>query len=1148
MAEFVHLHNHTHYSLLDGACKIPDIIKQCVEYKMPALAITDHGNMFGAIEFYQEASSAGIKPIIGAEVYIAPGSRFEKTVSKNDTKDTSFHLVLLAKDEIGYKNLMKLISIGYLEGFYYKPRIDKEVLSQHSKGLIALSSCLKGEIPQMILRENMERAKTSAGEFKDIFGEDYYLELHDHNIPEERTAFEGLLEVSKSLDIPLVATNDTHYLKKEHSIAHDILICLQTGKDFEDQNRMRFSTDEVYFKSPEEMARLFKDHPQAIKNTLAIAEKCNLKMEFNKVHLPKFEVPEAEGNISLNEYLHKLAVYALPKKYPVVTPKLKERLLFELKIIEQMEYAGYFLIVKDFIDYARSQGIPVGPGRGSAAGSMVSYVLGITNIDPTRYNLFFERFLNPERVSMPDIDIDFCYERREEIINYVRRKYGENNVTQIITFGTMAARAVIRDVGRVLKFSYGEVDKIAKMIPPTIGMTIDKAMELVPELREIARKDELHKKLIENSRILEGLARHSSTHAAGVIITPEELTKYTPLSKSTQGDITTQYDGVASESIGLLKMDFLGLRTLTVIQNTLNMLKDKSIEINLDQIPLDDKDTFSIFAKGETIGIFQFESSGMREYLKKLKPQQIEDLIAMNALYRPGPMDMIDDFIQRKHGLKKIEYPHPVLEPILKETYGVIVYQEQVMQIASELAGFSLGKADLLRRAMGKKKAALMKEQRKLFNEGAAKKNISKQVSDKIFDYMDKFAGYGFNKSHAASYSVVAYQTAYLKAHYPVEFMAANLTSEMGNTKRVVILIEECKRMGIKILPPDVNESYIEFVPNGEGIRFGLGAVKNVGKNAIKSIIRAREENGRFNTIFEFCQNIDLRLVNKKVIESLIQAGALDSLEGYRAQLLESIDLAVNYSQNMNAHLANGQRSIFDLGDEQNVEFELPKLQETEEWNQTEALSREKEMLGFYISGHPLSRYEYEVKLFSSTDLASIHTHKDGTNVRVGAVITNVKKHYDRKNNAMAFVTLEDFSGTAEGLIFSDPYSKFRDLIEPDEMLLFIGRVSIKDEEDEAKILINEVLPLPETWEKCSKNLCLLFNTDQVEEATIQHVNNLLMKHKGNCPVFLNVVTPGNGEYLLRSRTRKARPNSELIRRLRNSLGEKNVWIEPGIQ
>ncbi len=1148
MAEFVHLHNHTHYSLLDGACKIPDIVEQCIKYKMPALAITDHGNMFGAIDFYQQATQAGIKPIIGSEVYIAPGSRFEKSTSKNNNKNTSFHLVLLAKDEIGYKNLMKLVSIGYLEGFYYKPRIDKEVLQKHSKGLIALSSCLKGEIPQMILRENMERATAAATEFREIFGEDFYLELQDHNIPEEKTAIKGLLDISKSLNIPIVATNDTHYLKREHSVAHDILLCLQTGKDFDDQNRMRFSTDEVYFKSPDQMAKLFKDYPAAIKNTLKITDKCNLKLDFNTIHLPNFEVPKEEGDISLDEYLHKLAVAALPNKYSVVTPEFRKRLLYELDIIKQMGYAGYFLIVKDFIDYARSEGIPVGPGRGSAAGSMVSYVLGITNIDPTKYNLFFERFLNPERVSMPDIDIDFCYERREEIIKYVRRKYGENNVTQIITFGTMAARAVIRDVGRVLKFSYSEVDKIAKMIPPTIGMTIDKALEMVSELRELAQKDELHKKLIENSRILEGLARHSSTHAAGVIITPEELTNYTPLSKSSQGDITTQYDGVTSENIGLLKMDFLGLRTLTVIQNTLNMLNDKSIEINLDQIPLNDDATFKIFANGETIGIFQFESSGMREYLKKLKPRQVEDLIAMNALYRPGPMDMIDDFIQRKHGLKKIEYPHPILEPILKETYGVIVYQEQVMQIASELAGFSLGKADLLRRAMGKKKVALMNEQRKLFNDGAAEREISKQISDKIFDYMDKFAGYGFNKSHAASYSVVAYQTAYLKAHYPVEFMAANLTSEMGNTKRVVILIEECKRMGIEILPPDVNESFIEFVPKKNSIRFGLGAIKNVGKNAIKSIIQAREEFGRFKTIFDFCQNIDLRLVNKKVLESLIQAGALDSVEGHRAQLLESADLAVNYSQNMSASCANGQTSIFDSGDEQKIGFELPKLHNVEEWNQTEALSREKEMLGFYISGHPLSRYEYEIKLISSTDLASIHLLKDGANVRVGAVITNVKKHYDRKNNAMAFISLEDFTGTAEGLIFSETYNKFKDIVETDAMLLFIGKVSIKDENNEAKILINDIIPLEETWDRCSKNLCLLFKTDHVDNSTIHHVNNILLSHKGNCPVFLNVITPGNGEYLLRSRKCKVRPNSELIRRLQNSLGEKNVWIEPAIQ
>ena len=1143
MAEFIHLHNHTHYSLLDGACKIKDIVNRCAAFKMPALSITDHGNMFGAVEFYQEAKKVGIKPIIGAEVYIAPESRFDKTSTKDSNQDTSYHLILLAKDIIGYKNLMKLVSVGYLEGFYYKPRIDKEILRKHHNGLVALSACLKGEVPRMIIREDEQRALKAAAEYQEIFGEDFYLELHDHNIAEEKIAIKGLLEIGKKLNIPVVAANDTHYLNREHSTAHDILICLQTGKDYDDPKRMRFNTDQVYFKSAEEMVKLFKDIPEAITNTLTIAEKCNLTLDFKSIHLPKFSVPEEYGNISLDEYLKKLCEVGLPKKYAVVTPKLRERLNYELGIIKQMGYAGYFLIVKDFIDYARSKGIPVGPGRGSAAGSLVSYVLEVTNLEPTRYSLFFERFLNPERISMPDIDIDFCYERREEIIKYVKEKYGEKNVTQIITFGTMAARAVIRDVGRVLKMSYGEVDKIAKMIPAAIGMTIDKALTLVPELKKLSEQDEIHRKLIENSKILEGLARHASTHAAGVIITPEELTNYTPLFKSSQGDITSEYDMVSLEELGVLKMDFLGLRTLTVIQNTLNTLNKKGIEINLDQIPLDDKKTYDIFTKGETIGIFQFESSGMREYLKKLKPQYLEDLIAMNALYRPGPMDMIDDFILRKHGKKKIEYLHQSLEPILKETYGIIVYQEQVMQIASELAGYSLGKADILRRAMGKKKIELMQEQRKLFIAGANQNNVSQNIANEIFDLMDKFAGYGFNKSHAACYSLVAYQTAYFKAHYPKEFMAANLTSEMGNTKRVVILIEECKRMGINILPPDVNESDVNFITTEAGIRFGLGAIKNVGKGAIKSIVNARAENDKFSDIFDLCQNIELRLVNKKVLESLVQAGALDSLTGHRAQLLESIDLAVSYAQNLNAHQAHGQTSIFDTG-ENKLDVELPKLPQVQEWNNTEILTREKEMIGFYISGHPLAKYDVEVKMFSTTDLNSIHSLKDGTPVRVGGTITNIKQHFDRKNRAMAFITVEDFSGTAEALAFSDTFSKFSDFIQSDAMMLIIGKTSVKDDDDEVKIIIDEVRPLSEAWEKCSKNICLIFKTDQLEDSTIRHVSDILQKHKGICPILINVVTPDNGEYVIRSRRIKAKPNPALIKQLQQSLGEKNVWVE----
>jgi len=1142
MAEFVHLHNHSHYSLLDGACKIDDLLNTCKEFGMDALALTDHGNMFGAIEFYTKARNAEIKPIIGAEVYIAPKNRFDKTSSKGGS-DASFHLILLAKNYDGYKNLMKLVSIGFLEGFYYKPRIDKEVLRNHSSGLIALSACLKGEVSQMILREDLVRAEKAALEFKEIFKDDYYLEIHRHNIPEEEIVVKGMTQLSKKLNIPLVATNDTHYLKREHAFAHDILLCLQTGKTLDEQNRMRFNTEDVYFKSPQEMKELFKDFPEAIDNTLEVAEKCNLELDLKSIHLPHYQVPETHSQMSLDDYLHYLAEEELAERYKTITPELKARLDYELDIIKTMGYAGYFLIVKDFIDYARKKHIPVGPGRGSAAGSLVSYALRITNIDPMKYDLLFERFLNPERVSMPDIDIDFCYERREEIIKYVKKKYGEENVTQIITFGTMAARGVIRDVGRVLKMSLPEVDKIAKMIPATIGMTLDKALEMVTELRQLANKDDLHRKLIENSRILEGLARHASTHAAGVVITPGELTEYTPLFKPSQGDVTTQYDMKILEKIGVLKMDFLGLRTLTVIDDALKLIQKRGITIDLENIPLDDPETFKIFCNGETIGIFQFESSGMRDCLRRLKPQRLEDLIAMNALYRPGPMDMIDDFISRKHGETKIEYLHPMLEPILKETYGVMVYQEQVMRVASDLAGFSLGAADLLRRAMGKKKHELMKEQRKIFVQDAAERKIDEKTANEIFALMAKFAGYGFNKSHAAGYSLVAYQTAYLKAHYPAEFMAANMTSEMNNTSRIVILIEECKRMGISVLPPEVNESSYKFTVVGKDIRFGLGAVKNVGKNAILSILKAREKNGQFKTIFDLSQHADTRLVNKKVLESLIQAGAADSLEGHRAQLMESVDLATTYSQRTLAHRANGQTSIFDSGDKE-VQVGNPPLPDTNPWNQGEQLAREKELLGFYFSGHPLSKHKLELQMFSTHTLDQLHTLLDKTPVKTGVIITGVKKHYDRKNRPMAFVTIEDMVGTGEMVVFADAFDKYNQLLHEDSMVLVMGKVSSRDDSEENKILCDDIIPLADVWDRCVKNISFSIIANEETEIHIKEIKDILANNRGRIPIFINVKTPENGDYVFRSKKITAKPSPLLVHKLSDIIGVENIWIE----
>jgi len=1141
MSSFVHLHNHTHYSLLDGACQIEDLVKSAHQFKMPALAITDHGNMFGAIKFYKETLNAGIKPILGMEAYVAPKSRFEKSPTK-DGGEKAFHLVLLARNLDGYKNLMKLSSIGYLDGFYYKPRIDKEVLQNHAEGLIALTGCIKGEIPFKIIHEDYEGAKNAAGFYKDLFGENMYLEIQNHGMAEEAKALQGILHLSRELDIPVVATNDTHYLKQEHAKAQDILLCLQTNKDLNDPNRLRFSTDQLYFKSQKEMAELFKEIPYVLQTTLEIAEKCHLVLDFETLHLPHFAVPEGAGVFTLDEYLEQKAREGIKRRYPVVTQEIEDRLAYEISVIKRVGYSGYFLIVMDFINYARAQEIPVGPGRGSAAGSIVSYALGVTDVDPLKYGLLFERFLNPERVSMPDIDIDFCYEQRDRIIDYVKKKYGEQNVTQIITFGSMNARGVVRDVGRVLKIPYGEVDQIAKMIPAQLGMTLDTALKKSSELRELCEKNESYQKMMEYARVLEGFARHASTHAAGVVIAPGDLTQYVPLFKSSQGDVTTQYDMKSLESVGLLKMDFLGLRTLTVIDYTVRSLKEKNVAIDIHTVPLNDPDTFHIFAEGETVGIFQFESSGMRECLKKLQPESIEDLTAMNALYRPGPMEWIDDFIARKHNRTQVTYLHPLLEPLLKETHGIIVYQEQVIQIASELGGFSMGKADLLRRAMGKKRPDLMQEQRNAFVEGAMKKGIPEETAASIFDLMDRFAGYGFNKSHATCYSIIAYQTAYLKAHYPLEFMAANLTSEMGNTDRVVVLIDECRRMGIDVLPPDVNESDVHFIVTEKGIRFGLGAVKNVGRGAIQSMVAARNRVGPFHTIFDFCQSINLRLANKKVLESLIQVGAMDSLEGTRAQKMAVLAKAMSLAQAAQHQADLGQTSIFEEQvSKTSLYLELPKV---EPWSQADKLRREKALLGFYVSGHPLLKFEDEVKAFCYPVLTNLGDVPTGQAVRVCGIITEVTKRLDRKDQLMAFFALEDFSGSVRVIAFADVCEKYRPLIKEDGMVVVLGKLDRRDDRGEASILASEILPLEEARQRFTKRVALNIDANALADGERDRVIMLLEKFPGACQVYINIKMNERDEFLLRSKKYEINPTPELIHDLRLVLGNENVWIE----
>jgi len=1147
MKEFAHLHVHSHYSLLDGAIKIDDLIRKVKMEKMEAVALTDHGNMFGAVEFYQKAIKAGIKPIIGMEAYIAPQSRFNKD-SKKSISDAYYHLVLLVKNQEGYKNLIKLSTLGYLEGFHYRPRIDTEILKKYAEGLIGLSACIKGEIPNLILNNKYDEAKKKAIEYTEIFNGDFYLELQDHGMEEEKRSVEKVLQINKETGIPLVATNDAHYMKREDAKAHEILLCMKTGTDLSDPGRMKFSTDELYLKTPKEMKSLFNEYPEAVENTVLIAEKCNLLLDFTRQHLPDYPIPETESSKDLNEYLSKVVYENLRQIKGDVLPNYEERLKYELSVVKKMGFAGYFLIVKDFIDFAKQRNIPVGLGRGSAAGSLVSHCLGITNIDPIEYNLLFERFLNPERVTMPDIDIDFCDERRNEIIEYVTEKYGSENVTQIITFGSMNAKGVVRDVGRVMGLSYGEVDKIAKLIPGTLGITLERALKVSSELKEHIDSNEKYGELIQYAKVLEGLARHTSIHAAGIVITPTPLTNYLPLYKSPQSnDVTTQYTMKYVEEIGLLKMDFLGLRTLSVIDNTLKSLKEKDIEININEIPLDDKKTFGLFSRGETIGVFQFESSGMREYLKKLKPEGIEDLIAMNALYRPGPLGsgMVDDFIQRKHGKKKVEYLHPMLEPILKETYGVVVYQEQVMRIASDLGGFSLGDADLLRRAMGKKLVDEMRAQNEEFLKGTSKNKIPEKVAEEIFDLMDKFAGYGFNKSHSTGYGLIAYQTAYLKVHYPAEFMANTLSTEMDKIERIVTLIEECKRMNIQLYPPDVNRSVEKFVAQNEGISFGLGAIKNVGKSAIESIISARETIGNFKTIFDFLENVDLRAVNKKVMESLIQSGATDSLEGTRAQKITGLEVANSYAQTKQSEKEKGQTNIFDMGGEtteveMNGMIQLPKVVE---WSKFESLAKEKEFLGFYLSGHPLLKYEDEVQCLSTVPLDLIKSLKDKTSIQIGGIITTIKTHITKKNDVMAFITLEDFSGNVELIAFADTYEKYKDLISNDSMVFIKGTISTKDDEN-PKIICNEILPLDEVGEKIAKKLIVSLELNNIKESILRSVDELISEHKGEKELYLEI--KGNvGEILtLKSKKYTVSLNKELLISLKEILGKENVMIK----
>ncbi len=1078
MPEFVHLHVHSEFSLLDGANRIKDLPVRAKELGMKAIAITDHGVMYGVIDFYKACKKEGIKPIIGCEVYVAPRSRFDKDGQIDKEYN---HLILLAKDEQGYKNLSKLVSIGFTEGYYYKPRIDLEVLEQYHEGLIALSACLAGSINRAILENNMEKAENIAKWFKNVFKDDYYLELQNNGIKEQVLVNQKLVEISRKLDIPLVATNDAHYLKKEDAYNHEILLCIQTGKKITDEDRMRFETDELYIKSPEEMADYFSNIPEAIENTVKIAEKCNVEFEFGHTILPNYEVPE--GYSSHSEYLRKLSNEGMKKRYGDNPSKeILDRMEYELSVIEKMGYVDYFLIVWDFIHYAKSHDIPVGPGRGSGAGSLVAYLIEITDIDPIRYNLLFERFLNPERISMPDFDVDFCYEKRQQVIDYVSRKYGHDHVSQIITFGTMSARMVIRDVGRVLDYPYAQTDKLAKMVPNEIHITIKKAMEQNRELRELYEDDETIRNLLNISMALEGMPRQASTHACGIVITKEPVDTYVPLYVR-DGNISTQYIMTTLEELGLLKMDFLGLRTLTVISDAMKIVKEsRGIDVEFDK-DMNDPKVYKLWAEGKNVGIFQFESAGMTKFMKELKPDSLEDIIAGVSLYRPGPMDQIPRYIQNKKDPEHAVYTHPALKPILNVTYGCMVYQEQVMQIVRDLAGYSMGRADLVRRAMGKKKLDVMAKEREVFIHGEVDENgnvvipgcvrngIKEEDANVIFDEMSEFAKYAFNKSHAAAYAVVSYRTAYIKAYYPEALLAATLNSFLGNLDKIPMYIDECKNLNIEILKPDINKSSTRFTVSDGKIRFGLGSIKNVGIAVVESIVKEREENGDYKSFTDFCERVQEYGVNKKCIESLIKAGVFDNFEQTRKTLIEAFEEIIDTIQDQAKRAYTGQVSMFDLG-ENKEETEKHKYVFTNlpEYSDKELLSMEKEMLGIYISGHPLEKLKDEILRQSNIDtvkmkeaaeasnneeLGSTAEFKDGQIVKYAGIVTGVKKKYTKNNTIMAFVTIEDLYGQAEVIVFENTYMKSQDCLIEENIVLVTGRLSIREDEEPKIVAMN---------------------------------------------------------------------------------------------
>ena len=1159
MSQFVHLHLHTDYSMLDGACDVDKLCKHVKDLGMPAVAMTDHGNIFGAVHFVNSAKTAGIKPIVGCELYICKKDdhRIERTPPDGDTYN---HLLVLAENEEGYRNLVKITSEASLHGFYYKPRVSKNFLAEHSKGLIALSGCLKGEVAEFLTDDKYDAARKAAGTYADIFGkQNFFLEIQDQGLEMEHRIHPGLFRMQKDLGIPLVATNDSHYLCEDDAHAQDVMVCIQTGKSIQDPNRMKFQGTGFYVKSHDEMYQVFKDAPDVLTRTLDIAERCNLHLAKVSNPFPHFDVPEG---FTLDSYFEHVTREGFARRLNSMQTlfgsglkhgiaEYEQRLAREIAIIQQMRFSGYFLIVWDFVRYAREHNIPVGPGRGSAAGSLVSYSLGITDLDPLQYELVFERFLNPERISMPDIDMDFCMNRRGEVIDYVTRKYGRENVAQIITFGTMAAKAAIKDVGRAMDIPYGDVDRIAKMVPTTLNIKLETAVKESPALQQAYESDTQIRQLIDTAKKLEGLVRNAGMHAAGVVISPRPLNELVPLFKTKNDEIVTAFDMVAIEKMGLLKMDFLGLTTLTILDDAVKLIQQTRGElIDLNAITLEDQTTYEkVFHTGLTSGVFQFESHGMRDVLRRYKPTTIEDLTALNALYRPGPIQggMIDYFIDRRHGRKKIEYELPELEEILKDTFGVIVYQEHVMQIANRLAGYSMGEADLLRRAMGKKKPEEMAKQRERFIQGAVERGYPAKKIEKIFELLEKFAEYGFPKAHSAAYALLAYHTAYLKTRYPVEFMAALLTSVTGSTDDVVKYINECREMGIPVEPPDINVSDANFTPHGRAIRFGLAAVKNVGHNAIESIVAARKDLGRFSSIYEFCEKVDLRLLNKRVLESLIKSGAMDSL-GRRAQLMAVLDRAVEHAEKLQRDAESGQHGLFGVFQQEETRPEEAKLPEVPDWDEHTRLSNEKEILGFFITGHPLERYRdklEDLRALSITELAAMKssTGKD-ENLTTAGIIVNLRVLKSKKGDFYAQATLEDLSGSMDMLVFPEAYRKVQEKLKAltDVPVLVRGGVRI-EEGANPKLTVNDVLSLEEVRVPLPKSLRIRVPLEKASETTVDELHLLFSQRKGEAKVLFDVEREGDFMVVMEAEGYNVLPDRAFIGRVEELCGRGAVRV-----